>query len=71
MKAFLSKGKIREMYGEAISHTRGILNIANVIKTKLEEGVFPGVSNLHDLNEAYSHYMFFGEYAAKIFQEIK
>jgi hypothetical protein len=71
VKAFLSKGKIREMYGEALSHTQGILNIANIIKTKLEEGMFPQASNLHDLNEAYSRYMIFGEYAAKVFQKIK
>jgi hypothetical protein len=71
VKAFLSKGKIREMYGEALSHTQGILNIANVIKTKLEEGIFPEVSDLHDLNEAYAHYMLVGEYAAEVFQKIK
>jgi hypothetical protein len=71
VKAFLSKGKIREMYGEALSHTQGILNIAVVIKTNLEEGVFPDASDLHDLNKAYAHYMLAGEYAAEIFQKIK
>jgi hypothetical protein len=71
VKAFLSKGKIREMYGEALSHTQGILNIANVIKTKLEEGLFHGTSDLYDLNEAYANYMLFGEYAAEVFQQIK
>jgi hypothetical protein len=71
VKAFLSKGHIREMYGEALSHTQGILNIAMVIKTNLEEGVLPETSDLHDLNEAYAHYMLFGEYAAEVFQQIK
>lgn len=71
VKAFLSKGNIRELYGEALSHTQGILNSAMVIKTNLEEGVFPGASDLHDLNEAYARYMIFGEYAAEIFQQIK
>lgn len=71
VKAFLSKGKIREMYEEALSHTQGILNIAMIIKTNLEEGVSPEVSDLHDLKEAYSHFMLFGEYAANIFQKIK
>jgi hypothetical protein len=71
VKAFLSKGKIREMYGEALSDTQHILTMANTISKKLKEDIFPGVSNLHALNQAYHQYMLFGEYAARVFQKIK
>lgn len=69
--AFLSKGQIREMYGEALSHIEHILTMANAVSKKLEAGEFPGVSNLHTLNQAYHQYMLFGEYAAGVFQRIK
>jgi hypothetical protein len=71
VKAFLSKGKIREMYGQALLHTRDILFSANVIKERMEEGAFPEISNLHALNETYVQSLLFGKYAAQVFQKIK
>lgn len=71
VEAFLSKGKIREMYGQALLHTRDILFSANVIREKMEEGVFPEISNLHALNESYIQSLLFGKYSAQLFQKIK
>ncbi len=71
VKAFLSKGKIREMYGQAFLHTQDILCNANFIRERMEEGVFPGISNLHALNEIYVQSLLFGKYSAQVFQKIK
>jgi hypothetical protein len=71
VEAFLGKGKIREMYGQAFLHTRDILFSANVIKERMEEGTFPEISNLHALNEAYVQCLLFGKYTAQTFQKIK
>ncbi|NIR06304.1 MAG: hypothetical protein GTN82_12855 [Candidatus Aminicenantes bacterium] len=68
---FLGKGKVREMYGEILTHTQGILGKAYAIKGVIETGEFPQISDLHDLNQGYAHSMLFGEYAARVAQEIK
>ena len=70
VEAFLNEGKIREMYGEALSHTEHILCMANAVSKKLEDDIFPGVPSLHALNQAYDRYMRFGKYAARVFEEI-
>jgi hypothetical protein len=70
VKAFLSKGKIRELYGEVLMQTERILSIANLIREQLVLGELPQVSHLYDLNEALAQYMLFGEYSARVFQEV-
>ena len=71
VKDFLSQGKIREMYGQALLQTRDILLSANVIKERMEEGAFPEISNLHALNEKYVQCLLLGKYVAQTFQKIK
>ena len=70
VKCYLCSGKIREMYGERISQIERILRIANMIKTKIEAKVLPEASVFHDLNEACSQSLLFGQYASGVFQDI-
>lgn len=70
VKAFLSKGKIRELCGEILVHIQGVLDIAYSIKANLESGQFPALKDLWNLNECYSRSLLFGEYAARVFLEM-
>lgn len=70
VKHYLCKGKIREMYVERISQIERILSIANMIKEKIEVSELPETSVFHDLNEACSQSLLFGQYASRVFQEI-
>lgn len=71
VKHYLCRGKIREMYGERISQIERILSIANMIKSKIEVSELPGSSVFHDLNEACSQSLLFGQYASRVFREIR
>lgn len=71
VKHYLCRGKIREMYGKRISQTERILSIANMIKAKIEVSELPEASAFHDLNEACSQSLLFGQYASRVFQEIR
>jgi hypothetical protein len=67
---FLSSGDIREMYGDVLSQTVEILNIANLIKTKIEAKEFPDLSNLYRLNEVCSESLIFSQYVARVFRKL-
>jgi hypothetical protein len=70
VKSYLEKGRIREMYGEALSNTVEILDIAYMIKEKIDLEEFPEISTLWDLDESCSRSLRFGQYAARVFVEI-
>ena len=71
IKNYLYRGRIREMYGERLSQIEVILNIANMIKVKIDAKKFPEASDLYNLNEACSQSLLFDQYAARVFKEIK
>lgn len=70
VRAYLEKGNIREIYEEALSNTEKILNIASIIKEKIDDDEFPEISDLWELNESCSKSLLFGQYAARVFFEI-
>jgi hypothetical protein len=67
---YLEKGNIREMFDEALLDMEKILDIASLIKGRIDRGEFPEVSRLWELNEFCSVSLLFGQYAARVFQEI-
>jgi hypothetical protein len=70
VESYLEKGNIREIFDAALSHMGKILDIADKIKGKIDGAEFPGLTDLWKLNEACSLSLLFGQYAARVFQEI-
>lgn len=70
VRAYLSKGKIREMYHEALKCTESLLIKIEAVQFEILKGRMPRIAALHELNQDYAHIMLFGEYAARVFQEL-
>ncbi|MFC2155490.1 hypothetical protein ACFLRB_03235 [Acidobacteriota bacterium] len=68
---YLKKGDVKGIYHKLLSDIEGILNILAIIKEKVDVNVFPGVSDLHRMNQYYSQSLLFGQYVAEVFIEIK
>jgi len=71
VRFFLCNGAVRELYGEVLTQIERILVISYEIKAKIDIGEYPGLSDLYKLNDSYSESLLFGEYAARVFREIK
>jgi hypothetical protein len=71
VKAYLTDEKFVDMYEGILLDTERMLRLTLKIKSKVEAGEFPGESELWDLNLAISDSLLLGQYAAKIFREVK
>ncbi len=71
VRFYLSKGKIREMYGRGLLITEEILEKAKAVKAKFDVYELPDASMLYDLSELCSRSFLFGRYVARVFWEIK
>jgi hypothetical protein len=68
---YLKKGDVKGIYHKLLSDVEGILNILATIKEKVDVNVFPGIADLHRMNQYYSQSLLFGQYVAEVFIEIK
>lgn len=70
-KLFLKNGMVKEMYGNILTQIDDILAIAGLIREEIEAGGAPQLAHLYRLNELFSISLIQGQYAARVFQEIK
>lgn len=69
--SFLKKGDVKGIYHKLLADVEGILNILAIIKEEIDVNRFPGISDLHRVNQYYSQSLLFGQYVAEVFIEIK
>jgi hypothetical protein len=71
VRDYLRDGKIREVYKRMLYDCKDILDALKVMQGKLKQNMFPGKTTMWDFNQSYSQALLFGEYAARVFIEIK
>jgi hypothetical protein len=71
VRGYLKDGNVKGIYQKTLSDIEGILNMLAVLKTKIDAGQFPALSDLYKTNQSYSQALLFGQYVAEIFMEIK
>lgn len=71
VESYLKKGDVKGIYHKLLADVEGMLNILAIIKEKVDANIFPGISDLHRVNQYYSQSLLFGQYTAEVFIEIK
>jgi hypothetical protein len=54
-----------------LADTEKILRLLTPVKAAVDAGKFPTLADVWDLNQAFSRTLMFGQYAARVFHEIK
>ena len=70
VRGYLEKGEIPETYKIMLAECNTILKTLKILHEQMNKGIFPEKSKLWDINHSYSESMFFGEYVARVFNEI-
>jgi len=71
VEGFLSKGDIRGVYHKLYDDVSGILSRLYRVKAGLEKSELTAISELWDIHQHYADSIFFGQYVAAVFFEIK
>lgn len=71
LKPLLKSGRVRVMYEKILAQIDEISAVAGLIREEVEAGVSPQLTHLYHLNELFSISLIQGQYAARVFQEIK
>lgn len=71
VQVYLKSGNVKGIYQKALSDIEGILDMLAVLKTKIDAGQFPALSDLYKTNQSYSQALLFGQYVAEVFMEVK
>lgn len=71
VKSYLENGLLLELQNQSITQIDKILVLAYQVKVQVDAGQFPDLITTYNLSEAYSQSLSFGQYAARVFQEIK
>jgi len=71
VEGFLSKGDIRGVYHKLYDDVSGILSRLYRVKAGLEKSELTAISYLWDIHQHYADSIFFGQYVAAVFSEIK
>lgn len=70
VKTYLAIGDIRGVYGKMLSDTKKILSLLTTVKASIDEGQFPGLTDVWNLNQAFSRTLLFGQYVAQVFNDL-
>ncbi|MCX6584918.1 MAG: hypothetical protein NT166_32500 [Candidatus Aminicenantes bacterium] len=71
VEGFLSKGDIRGVYHKLYNDVSEILSRLYRVKAGLEKSELTAISDLWDIHQHYADSIFFGQYTAAVFFEIK
>jgi hypothetical protein len=71
VEVFLSKGDIRGVYHKLYNDVSGILGRLYRVKAGLEKKELAAISELWSIHQQYADSIFFGQYVAAVFFEIK
>ncbi len=71
VKMYLGNGDIRGVYAKILADTEKILSLFTPVKAAVDAGKFPTLADVWNLNQAFSRTLMFGQYAARVFHEIK
>jgi hypothetical protein len=67
---YLKKGDIRGIYNHLLLDIEDIFNLLIAIKAEVDSHVFPGISNIWQLNHTSSQSLVFGQYVSMVFHDI-
>ena len=70
VKMYLLNGDIRGVYGKILADTDNIVNLLKKVKSSVDEGKFPSLNDVWNLNQAFFNTLLFGGYVAKVFHEL-
>ncbi|NIM18186.1 MAG: hypothetical protein GTO45_39800 [Candidatus Aminicenantes bacterium] len=70
VKMYLVNGDIRGVYGKMLSDTNKILSLLTTVKASIDEGRFPELTDVWNLNQAFSRTLLFGQYVAQVFNDL-
>jgi hypothetical protein len=70
VKKYLKKGDIRGNYGEVVTRTAELREILAALKAQVDAGLFPKISDVWKLNQAYTDTFLFGQYVAQVFDRV-
>jgi hypothetical protein len=70
VKGFLSKGDVRGIFAWIHENTAIALNRLNQIKSEVDAGQFPNLSNLWRINQTLSETLLTGQFTAEVFHRI-
>jgi hypothetical protein len=71
VKDFLSSGDVTGVFNEFYRYTGQILDLMYSLGKEINAGIFPDISNVWSVNQAYAEFKLFGQYAAQVFYSIK
>jgi hypothetical protein len=71
VKDFLSIGNVTGVFNEFHLYTGQILDLLYTIKREVDAEIFPTLSTVWRVNQQYSGFKLFGQYAARVFYSIK
>ncbi|MDQ1353833.1 MAG: hypothetical protein QG657_4140 [Acidobacteriota bacterium] len=71
VEKYLSKGDIRGIYHKLYNDVSGILGRLYRVKAGLEKNELTAISDLWSIHQQYADSIFFGQYVAAVFFEIK
>lgn len=71
VRMHLKKGDVPKTYEKMLSECNKLLKTLKFLQGEIKKGVFPEKSKLWDLSHSYSESMFFGQYVARVFGDIK
>jgi hypothetical protein len=58
-------------HAKILTDTERILSLFTPVKAAVDAGKFPATADVCNLNQAFSRTFMFGQYAARVFHEIK
>ena len=71
VKDFLSMGNVTGVFNEFYLYTGQILDLLYTLKREVDAEIFPTLSTVWRVNQQYSGFKLFGQYAAQVFYRIK
>ena len=67
VKSYLVNGDIRGVYGKILADTGKIISLLKPVKSAIAERTFPALTEVWNLNQAYSRLLLFGQYVSTVF----
>ena len=71
VKDFLSAGNVTGVFNEFYLYTGQILDLLYTLKREVDAEIFPSLSTVWRVNQQYSGFKLFGQYASQVFYSIK
>ena len=70
VKMYLLNGDIRGVYGKILADTDNLIILIKKVKASVVERKFPPLTDVWNLNQAFSNTLLFGGYVSRLFHEL-